>query len=104
MFINGIVTPNVTATHNYFGVYEDAEATLECIVEAYPLPANNWIKGSKILKAYDDVNAGAATGSNITSYGVFVGGPANTNILSSTLLFGSGNAGSTDHDEMISHR
>lgn len=88
----------MTATHNYFGVYEDAEATLECIVEAYPLPVNNWIKGSKILKAYDDGS------SNVTSYIVGVG---STNIFSSTLFIGGGSgAGSSgsDHDEMISLR
>lgn len=95
----------MTATHNYFGVYEDAEATLECIVEAYPLPVNNWIKGSKILKAYDD---GSSAGSNVTSYIV---GSGSTNVFSSSMFVGGGSgtgtghsSSGTDHDEMISLR
>lgn len=86
-------------THNLFGVYEGAEATLECIVEAYPLPVNNWIKGSKILKAYDDVNTGTGSIGNFTTY---IG--TGTNVLSSSVSFSSGISGSSDDDEMISLR
>lgn len=47
------VAPNATTPRTLFGSYVDSDVTVECIIEAFPLPVNYWIKGTKPLKAYD---------------------------------------------------
>lgn len=64
-----IVAPNVTTPRTLFGSYVESDVTIECIVEAFPLPVNYWIKGTKSLKAYDIDNYYNANSMNHNSIG-----------------------------------
>lgn len=65
-----IVAPNVTTPRTLFGSYVESDVTIECIVEAFPLSVNYWIKGTKSLKAYDIDNYYNANSMNHNSIGI----------------------------------
>lgn len=69
-----IVAPNVTTPRTLFGSYVDSDVTVECVIEAYPLPVNYWIKGTKSLKAYDIDNYYNANSMNHNNIGTVLTG------------------------------
>lgn len=71
---NTIVAPNVTTPRTLFGSYVDSDVTVECTIEAFPLPVNYWIKGTKSLKAYDIDNYYNANSMNHNSIGTVLAG------------------------------
>lgn len=66
LLFENLVAPNITTPRNSFGVYEASDATLECIVEAYPMSTNHWMKGSTLLlvtNSSGSSNGGSNSGS-----------------------------------------
>lgn len=96
------VAPNITASRHLFGVYEGANATLECIVEAYPLATNHWMKGSTLLQTVTNSGGSdvASTSINITGAGSNDG----TWRLTEATKMGYNGVVHNNEDEVISRR